>query len=155
MANIEILFNYIMKPNDTIIVPVMDQLLVAGNTITIYASAGNSISYYISGIDTLTSGPEYADVVRMGLGYFQSENSTIVTSSTKNRLVKGVILCNTGSADLRVYMSIAGYSLLQGFMVKGYDTILVPTTDLLLPASTTISAYGYGMSYYITGKELG
>ncbi|APO43353.1 hypothetical protein BS614_04305 [Paenibacillus xylanexedens] len=155
MGSVEILFNYIMKPYDTIVVPVMDQLLIAGNTITFYASAGNSISYYISGIEALTTDPEYIDVTRFGLGLVPSDLGNIVTSSAKDRLVKGIILCNTNSADTRVYMNVSTRNILQGFMIKAYETILVPTTDLLIPATEVIAASGYGINYYITGKELG
>jgi hypothetical protein len=156
MANFEILFNYMMKPYDTIVVPVMDQLLIAGNTITFSANAANSISYYISGIEALITDPEYADVIRLGIGSLPSDDGgAIVNSSVKDRLIKGMILCNTNSADTRVYMNVSGKIILQGFMIKGYDTILVPTTDILIPATEGILGSGYGVHYYITGKESG
>ncbi|HBU81774.1 MAG TPA: hypothetical protein DEF35_09060 [Paenibacillus sp.] len=158
VANTEILFNYILKAKDTIVIPVMDQCLIAGNAITIYVSGAsntNVISCYISGIEALTTDPEYSGVARMGLGIIPSSSSTIVSSWSKERIVKGIILCNTNSSDTEVTMEVGGVRILQGFSIKGYDTILIPTTDLLIPASEVITAAGYGINYYITGKELG
>jgi hypothetical protein len=157
LAGTEILFNYIIKPYDTIVVPAMDQCIdITNGTISIYASAGNSISYYISGIETLLTDTEYSDVSRLGHGVLPTypTYNFLFGSTSKNRLVKGLILCNTNSTDARVYLSISGFSILPGFTIKSYDTIIVPTTDLLLPASQTISGSGAGVNYYITGKDV-
>ena len=161
MSMLEIIYNYIIQPNDTIVIPVMDQCLDAiDGTITIYASAANSISYYISGIETLTTDPEYSDVSRLGYGALPTYPTFnfLFGSVIKDRLVKGIILCNTKSADTRVYMNVTtgsgGFNILSGFLIKSYDTIVVPTTDLLIPGSSTISGSGAGVNYFITGKEL-
>ncbi|UPK45208.1 hypothetical protein [Paenibacillus pabuli] len=152
-AALEILFNYIMKPYDTIVVPVMDQCLFPSHTITVYASSA-TVSYYISGIETLTGDPEYLDITRLGYGILPANSSALFSATSKDRLVKGIILCNTNSADTRVSMDVSGWKLLQGFLIKGYETILVPTADLLLESQSTILGSGSGVNYYITGKEL-
>ncbi|MGX1832380.1 hypothetical protein ACWIE6_29545 [Paenibacillus taichungensis] len=157
MANIGILSNYVMKPNDTILVPVMDQLLIAGNSITVYSTTASAISYYISGIETLVTDPEYADVLRFGYGAIQVSSGTIVSAnSSKDRLIKGIILCNTATTDRKVSMWIFGWSILQPFTIKANDTILIPTSDILIPAGeyVTASSSASGVNYYITGKEL-
>ncbi|UPK45905.1 hypothetical protein [Paenibacillus pabuli] len=155
-ANNAIMYNYVMKPNDAIAVPVVDQLLIAGNTITISATAANSISYYISGLEALTTDPEYSDVLRFGIGTVPVSSGVIASSSSKDRLVKGIVLCNTFSSDARISMEVFGLRILQAFTVKASDTILIPTIDLLIPASEyiTASASSGGVHYYITGKEL-
>ncbi|RAW13592.1 hypothetical protein DC345_19820 [Paenibacillus taichungensis] len=157
MASIGILSNYVMKPNDTILVPVMDQLMVARDSITVTTSTANAISYYISGIETLVADPEYADVLRLGGGAIPVTSGIIVTTSSKDRLIKGIILCNTAAAERKVSMWIYGWSILQPFTIKANDTILIPTSDILIPAGEYVSASASatGVNYYITGKELG
>ncbi|WP_408893524.1 hypothetical protein [Paenibacillus taichungensis] len=156
-AGTAIVYLYAMKPYDTIVIPVVDQLLISGNSITLDSNAGNSISYYISGIEATIYDPEYADVLRFGAGTIPVSSGTIVASSSKDRIVKGIVICNTNSSDKTISMWISGFNILQAFTVKSLDTILVPTSDLLIPTTETItaSANSGGVQYYITGKELG
>ncbi|WP_063564813.1 hypothetical protein [Paenibacillus sp. O199] len=156
-ASTAIMYTYVMKPNDTILVPAMDQLLIAQSSITISANAGNSISYYISGIEALVTDPEYSYVVRLGLGTIPVSSGTIVNANSSiDRIVKGIVLCNTYASDAKVSIEVFGRSILQAITVKTLETILVPTSDLFIPSTEymTASASSGGVHYYITGKEL-
>lgn len=156
IANINIMSNYLISPNDTIVVPVMDQLLIAGNSITLYATAANSISFYISGVESLVTDPEYSDVLRVGLGSVPVSSGTIVSAASKDRIVKGITLCNTSSTDRKISMEVFGWRILQVYTLKGFETILIPAMDLLIPAYEymTASSSASGINYYITAKEL-
>lgn len=45
----EVIYQHTIKPNDTITIPFLDQILQAGEAITGLAGTANAITYYISG----------------------------------------------------------------------------------------------------------
>ncbi|WP_426332704.1 hypothetical protein ACN9MH_15440 [Paenibacillus silvae] len=154
LGGVEVLFNYTIKPNATIVVPVMDQCMLAGDTITLYCSNANAINYYISGIEATLTDADYSSVKRLGMGVLRSVSDIIVGTSTKDRMIKGIILCNTSTYDVAASIEFGSYKILSSYLMKSYDTILIPTMDHVLPANATVSGLGSGINYFITGTEL-
>lgn len=148
------MYNYFIKPYDTILIPVMDQWLGPTEMVTINVSMGNAISYYICGIEATITDVDYASVKRMGANYMDPTSKTLVTSSTKDRIIKGMILCSTTSVDRAVTIEFGTFKILQSHVIKSYNAILVPCMDHILPAGEIITGMGSGVNYYITGQEL-
>jgi hypothetical protein len=154
LANLEVLYRYNMKPSETIAVPIMDQVMVAGEQLSLYVYAASALSYYISGIEADINDVDYGSVKKLGADVMGSISETIVRSSTKDRLIKGMILCNTTSSDKAVTIKVGSITILSARNIKSYDTILVPCMDQLIPATEIMTGLGSGVNYYITGKEL-
>ncbi|MCP1425155.1 hypothetical protein J3D43_003671 [Paenibacillus xylanexedens] len=154
-----ILNGFKIKAGDTIVVPVVDQVMSAGETISIAATIA-LVNFYICGVEYTTNDPnsDYYYSKMLGRGTIPSGStvSTIVNAvSNSKRLLKGLIVCNGNASANKLDLWIAGRSLISQYPIKPGDTILIPTMDAVLePNAKVEAASSLGLSFYLSGKEV-
>ncbi|WP_124117070.1 hypothetical protein [Paenibacillus xylanexedens] len=155
-----ILINYSIKPNDSIIVPVVDQILSGtGDTIKISASVTSVISYYISGVEYETNDVNsdyyYARQIDRTTIAAADGNKGIGSVTAAKRIIKSLVVCNPNNTEVSFSIAFAGTWIVNAFKVKAYDTILVPTFDAVLEPGFTITCNANNLiSLHLSGKDV-
>ncbi|OMF17059.1 hypothetical protein BK131_03540 [Paenibacillus amylolyticus] len=155
-----LLFGYSIKPGESIVVPVLDQVLSGtGDLIRIGASVSSVVSYYISGVeyDTNDSSGDYYYARRMARTSVAANEGgkLIVPQSNTKRIIKSLVVANVNGSEVTLGVSFAGTSVVSGFKLKAYDTIVVPTFDAVLEDGQTIACSASGLvSVHVSGKEV-
>lgn len=155
-----LLYLYNIKPGESIVVPVLDQVLSGtGDVLRIGASVSSVISYYISGVeydtDDINSDFYYAIPMARTSVASNDGGKLIVPTSTKKRIVKSFVVANVNGSEITLGVSFAGTSVVSGFKLKASDTIVIPTFDALLDAGFTIACSASGLvSVHVSGKEV-
>jgi hypothetical protein len=75
----------------------------------------------------------------------------------KKAFVKAMTLCNVYDEESKVYVTLAGTSVIGGFVIPAHNTITIPFLDQILEEGETIgifSAIGKSSSFYISGREV-
>lgn len=150
---------YTMKASETIHVPIADQFLITtADAVRMGASA--RADYYLCGIeiDTRDNLGPYYNVKRLARTNISSTSGTIVNSSSIKRMIKNFVVCNTSSTAVTLRVNIGIVNILWDYPLKGYETLVIPSMDLILEAGDSITAVNSSNSasvaFHITGLEL-
>lgn len=150
---------YTMKANETLHVPIADQVLLT-TADAVRMGSSSRADFYLCGIeiDTRDSLGPYYNVKRLARTHVSSNNVTIVSSFSVKRMIKNFVVCNTSSTAATVRVSIGVVNLLWDYPLKGYETLVIPSMDLILEAGDSITASNSSntasIAFHITGLEL-
>ncbi|MER2061425.1 MAG: hypothetical protein ABS894_00690 [Aerococcus urinaeequi] len=131
LNNIPFVWLRSIKPYETLVIPVFDQVLTSGQYISVLASAASSIHVRLSGYDT-----DRTDLITFR---FKAGTSDTTVSGSK-LLVKSIAICTDGSGQITFDMRFGTNYIICNQPLNPVDTILIPTLDQILEGGEGISS---------------
>lgn len=135
---------HLLKPNETIVIPVMDMIIAPGVNISMYCPTGFcSARLTAAQIDAPSTSAAGIEFFTDSLGL--SGNTKEIVTSGKKRIIKSIVLCNTSNLPSVVGLRIGGnadnYNMVRDYTMKGYETIHIPVTDSYMDVSDRINGW--------------
>lgn len=155
MAGYSIVYNHVIKPNDTIILPASGFVLLSNETL----SVGNSSSLYIrvTGEVIDTSILLSPIVILRSTALTTSATGTQYRNTSNDVLIKSVSLCNITASPVAVSFYMGGFGIISAKMINRYDTLTIPFLDQLLIKGDYVQAWAGvegAIVPYVTGIEV-
>ncbi|MDQ0658746.1 hypothetical protein [Paenibacillus sp. W2I17] len=131
LNGIDFVWSRSIKPYETLVIPVFDQVLFSGQTITVWAQTANTIHVRLSGYDT-----DRTDLITFR---FRATTSDITVSSGKF-LVKSIAICTAANDPITFDMKFGSNYIICNHPLKPLDTMLIPTLDQIIESGEGIAS---------------
>lgn len=120
-----------IKAYDTLVIPVFDQVLTAGNSIRIWSQNANSIVARLSGYET-----DRTDLITARANLTATDTNIISGSATL--LIKSIAICCRTTDPVKLNLLFGSDYIISNRSLGKLETLFIPVADQYLPAGEII-----------------
>ncbi|PRA02555.1 MULTISPECIES: hypothetical protein [unclassified Paenibacillus] len=128
-----------IKANDTLVIPVFDQVLAAGTNIRIWSQNANSIVARLSGYET-----DRMDLISVRANLTATD--TTILSNTATLLIKSIVICCRTTDPVKLNLLFGSDYIISNRALGKLETLLVPVADQFFPAGEVIKSGAPGVT---------
>jgi hypothetical protein len=113
-----------IEPGQTLVIPVLDQVMKASESVLVFCPTANALSVRLSGKVT-----DRTDMLTARMKVNTTDTTVIPAGKM---IVKSIVICTLSTSQIDFYMKLGSDYVIYGKALKPLDTLFIPFLDQVL-----------------------